>query len=90
MKNNIFTPNTKTIHHFSASWVSYFEKRDIWIKRHKLSKIRNIIILPSVCFCFLALGLNKTKILKLSDEKKKNYRDNIWSNTLLHRNGDKS
>ena len=90
MKNNIFTPNTKTIHHFSASWFSYFEKRDIWIKRHKLSKFRNIIILPSVCFCFLALGLNKIKILKLSDEKKKNYRDNIWSNTLLHRNGDKS
>lgn len=85
MKNNIFTENTKTIHHFSASWLSYFEKREIFLERHNLTKFRNIIIMPSVIYCYLVLLLSKLKIVKLNEETKQKYRDNIWSNTLIHR-----
>ena len=85
MKNNIFTENTKTIHHFSASWLSYFEKRDIFLERHDLTKVRNIIILPSVIYCYAVLLLSKTKIVKLNEQIKQKYRDNIWSNNLIHR-----
>jgi hypothetical protein len=85
MKNNVFTNNTKTIHHFSASWLSYFEKRDIFLERKKLTKFRNFIIIPSTVFCFGALFLAKTKVIKIDDNTKKRYRDNIWSNKLIHR-----
>jgi hypothetical protein len=85
MKNNVFTNNTKTIHHFSASWLSYFEKRDIFIERNKLTKFRDFIIIPSTVFCFGALFLAKTKVIKIDDNTKKRYRDNIWSNKLIHR-----
>jgi len=85
MKNNIFTKNTKTIHHFSASWLSYFEKREIFFKRHNLEKYRNILILPSVIFSYFTLALSKIKLIKLKEETKQKHRDNIWSNTLLHR-----
>ena len=37
MQNNIFTENTKTIHHFSASWTSTGEKIAVWLKRHKMA-----------------------------------------------------
>ena len=37
MQNNIFTENTKTIHHFNASWTSNGEKIAVWLKRHKMS-----------------------------------------------------
>ncbi len=85
MKNNVFTNNTKTIHHFSASWLSYFEKRDIFLERKKLTKFRDFIIIPSTVFCFGALFLAKTKVIKIDDNTKKRYRDNIWSNKLIHR-----
>lgn len=87
MKNNVFTKNTKTIHHFSASWLTYFEKRDIFIERKKLTKFRNIIIIPSTIFCLGALFLAKTKLVKIDENTKKRYRDNIWSNKLIHRKG---
>ena len=79
MKNNVFTKKTKTIHHFSASWFSYFEKREIFFERYNLKKLRKILILPSVVFCGFALLLAKTKLIKLKEETKKQYRDNIWS-----------
>ena len=37
MQNNIFTENTKTIHHFSASWTDTGEKIAVWLKRHKMA-----------------------------------------------------
>jgi hypothetical protein len=37
MQSNIFTENTKTIHHFNASWTSNGEKIAVWLKRHKMS-----------------------------------------------------
>ena len=84
-KNNIFTENTYGIHYYDASWFSYFEKRDMFIARKNLTKYRNIIIIPSTIFCFGALFLNKTKVVKLSKENKKRYQDNIWSNKIIHR-----
>ena len=36
MQNNIFTDNTYTIHHFSASWTDTGEKIAVWLRRHKL------------------------------------------------------
>ena len=88
MKDNVFTENTKTIHHFSASWLSYFEKRDIFFERKNLTKFRNILILPSVFYCYIMLALSKVKIIKLDEDKKQRYRNNIWSNTLLYRKED--
>ena len=37
MQNNIFTDNTYTIHHFSASWTDTGEKIAVWLRRHKLA-----------------------------------------------------
>ena len=37
MQNNIFTDNTHTIHHFSASWTDKGEKISIWLRRHKMA-----------------------------------------------------
>lgn len=37
MQNNIFTDNTYTIHHFSASWTDTGEKAAVWLRRHKLA-----------------------------------------------------
>lgn len=37
MQNNIFTDNTCTIHHFSASWTDTGEKISVWLKRHKMA-----------------------------------------------------
>lgn len=87
MKNNVFTKNTKTIHHFSASWLSYFERREIFFERHNLKKIRRILIVPSVIFCGMALLLAKTKLFNLNEETKKIYRDNIWSMKLNIKKG---
>ena len=36
MQDNVFTDNTYTIHHFSASWTDTGEKITVWLKRHKL------------------------------------------------------
>ena len=84
-KNNIFTDNTYSVHYYDASWLSYFEKRDIFLERKKLTKFRDFIIIPSTVFCFGALFLAKTKVIKIDDNTKKRYRDNIWSNKLIHR-----
>ena len=37
MQDNIFTDNTATIHHFSASWTGIGEKITIWERRHKMN-----------------------------------------------------
>lgn len=37
MQNNIFTDNTYTIHHFSASWTDTGEKISVWLKRHRMN-----------------------------------------------------
>ena len=84
-KNNIFTENTYSIHYYDASWLSYFEKRDILIDRKRLTRFRDFIIIPSTFFCLIALLLARTKIIKLKENTKKRYRDNIWSNGLVHR-----
>ena len=37
MKEPLFTENTYTIHHYTASWVGWKEKTTLWMKRHHLS-----------------------------------------------------
>ena len=37
MQDNIFTDNTATIHHFSASWTDLGERTSVWLKRHKMA-----------------------------------------------------
>ena len=69
-KNNIFTENTYSIHYYDASWLSYFEKRDIILERYSLTKFRNIIIMPSVIYCYLAILFSKLKIVKLKKQNK--------------------
>ena len=82
-----FTNNTHTIHHFSGSWLPKYEKREIWLKRNNLLKIRELIIFPSIIVSYFRLGLNKLKVIKLSDKDLKENRDNIWSSRLFGKGG---
>ncbi|MEG1506298.1 MAG: glycosyltransferase [Bacilli bacterium] len=78
-----FTKNTHTIHHFSGSWLSKFDRREINIKKKNLTKYREIIIIPSIILSYTVLLLNKLKIRRLDENEIKENRNNIWSSKIF-------